>query len=342
MANQLLQLLEQWFDRRDDTEWVLGTVYRSEGPCYRKAGAMMLFNGLGQQFGLLSGGCLESDIQLHARRVMQEGRAITLSYDGSDEDDLSFRLGIGCGGTVYIMLQPVTADNHYLYLDSVYLSLRQRRHGCFYQLIPDATGAVASRFEGRRPQRRNQPVPIAAIIEKDGRQWLSTPTAPPVHLLVVGAGLDARPLVAMAAELGWRVTLVDPRPANARPAHFRAASAVLRRLDSTLTDYALAETVDAVVLMSHNVDMDAAALAFLQRSRIRYMALLGPRNRRARVLEVAGVSADSELEIPLAGPAGLDIGAALPESIALSILSECHACLHGASARPLTDLSTVS
>ena len=75
MSNQLNALLNTWADARDDTDWVLGTVYKTEGSAYRKAGAMMLINGYGQQFGLLSGGFLEADIVRNARKVMQTGNA---------------------------------------------------------------------------------------------------------------------------------------------------------------------------------------------------------------------------------------------------------------------------
>ena len=107
MSNQLSDLLEIWGQRRDETDWVLGTVYRSEGSAYRKAGAMMLLNGFGEQFGLLSGGCLEADILRQARRAIQHGQVVMLDYDSSDEDDWSCQLGIGCGGRVFIMLQPL-------------------------------------------------------------------------------------------------------------------------------------------------------------------------------------------------------------------------------------------
>ena len=92
MQTQLLHLLNQWHAQRDTHEWVLGVVYKTEGSCYRRAGAMMLFNSQGQQFGMLSGGCLESDILRRARFSMMTGKAITLVYDGSDDGDLSFQL----------------------------------------------------------------------------------------------------------------------------------------------------------------------------------------------------------------------------------------------------------
>jgi len=313
MSNQLSDLLHAWLNARHDTQWVLGTVYRTEGPAYRKAGAMMLVNGLGQQFGLLSGGCLESDIVRHARRVMLSGEPLTLVYDGSDEDDLSFRLGIGCGGKVYIMLQPLSDDND-LDLPAVAAALGKRQPGVYYQEI----GGSRARFQaGEAP-------PLQCSRIEDG--WLVTPILPEPHLLVVGGGIDARPLVGIAKTLGWLVTLADPRPANARAEHFPGADRILRNLDG-LGGYAVEQCVDSAVLMAHSIDLDAQGLRHLHHSGLKHIALLGPRHRFHQVLERAGLR-ENELGCPVSGPAGLRIGGQLPESIALSILAECHAVLH--------------
>ena len=89
-TSHLQHLLASWYPQKDDSLWVLGTVYNTEGPCYRKPGAMMLFNSVGQQFGLLSGGCLEANIQQRAAQVMSTQKSITLCYDGADEDDIMY------------------------------------------------------------------------------------------------------------------------------------------------------------------------------------------------------------------------------------------------------------
>ncbi len=335
MANDLSHLLQQWYPERDSADWVLGTVYRTEGPCYRKPGATMLFNSLGQQFGLLSGGCLESDIHRHARQVMHSHTAMTLCYDGSDEDDLSYQLGIGCGGTVHILLQPILAQQHYLQLDALYQALEKRAGGYLYQRIPDTAGQVESRFIAAKVHGDNM-APVSRLVMEAGQQWLATRIRPAPHLLIAGGGLDARPLVAMAHQLGWHTSLWDPRPANARREHFPAADRIIQTPVDGLTDYARTERVDAAVLMTHNIGLDAAALGALNNTPLRYCALLGPRHRRAQVLQAAGLS-EARLTTPVAGPAGLDIGAELPESIALAILAECHAQLHQRSARSLSN-----
>ncbi|OMH26578.1 XdhC family protein [Motiliproteus sp. MSK22-1] len=337
MANQLSHLLAQWHQHRDESEWVLGTVYKTEGPCYRKPGAMMLFNSLGQQFGMLSGGCLESDIQQHARRVMQSGKALTLCYDGSDEDDLSFQLGIGCGGTVHILLQPIRSDNQFLRLDQLHQLLSERRCGYFYQRIADKDGTVEARFVASE-QLSSIPAPAkATLLEEGDQQWLVTPIVPDPHLLVVGGGIDARPLVSIAHQLGWKVSLWDPRPANARREFFMDADRIPDCSVEELSLFARTQAVDAAVLMTHNILLDASALKSLQDNTLKYLAILGPESRRDRVLTEAKLTGQP-LKTAIAGPAGLDIGAELPESIALSILAECHASLRRHSGHSLSGI----
>ena len=331
MSHQLSDLLEIWQTRRDETDWVLGTVYRTEGSAYRKAGAMMLLNGFGEQFGLLSGGCLEADILRHARRAMQHGKAVLLDYDSSDEDDWSYQLGIGCGGHVFIMLQPLRPNGD-LGLGAMTTALDGGESGFYHQKV----GALDAYFE---------PGPVSAdlraqIETRDGAEWLVTPVMPKPHLLVVGGGVDARPVVAIAKELGWRITLADPRSGHASPAHFAGAGTILRRLGDELAGYLQSERVDAMVIMSHNLAIDAEALACAQSTSLQYLALLGPRHRYRQVLDQASLG-EAQLQNPVSAPAGFDLGARLPETIALSILAECQAVLSQGRARAAPRLAAL-
>ncbi|MDC0004697.1 XdhC family protein [Porticoccaceae bacterium] len=334
MTNHLTDVLDSWYDQRNTHEWVLGTVYQTKGPCYRRPGAMALFNSMGQQFGLLSGGCLEKELCWQAARVMQSQAANTLCYDGSDDDDLSVQLGIGCGGTVWILLQPVSADNNYLGLADLRARLKQEQCGYFWQRIPEQ-GEVEAKV---LPHQDHPFLTQATLREIQGQTWLVTPIKPAIHLLVVGGGEDARPLVTLAKDLGWRVTLCDSRPANARSENFPKASAILRCKSDRLSEEGSLKKCDAAVVMSHNLTMDAEAILSLQcLSSLQYLALLGPETRKRKVLSLAGLS-EQALAIPVSGPAGLCLGGELPESIALSILAECHAVLHQANALSISGL----
>ncbi|MDG1812408.1 MAG: XdhC family protein [Porticoccaceae bacterium] len=332
MANNLKQLLDIWYPQRDTQLWVLATVYKTQGPSYRKSGAMMLFNDLGQQYGLLSGGCLEADIQRQAAKVMRSQQSLTVCYDGSDEDDISFQLGIGCGGTVYILLQPVQAAQNYLNLGEIRDHLANHGQGQYWQLVDENSGVQSHwHTSGYSDQPR--------LVQQDNQCWLVTNIKPQPHILVVGGGVDARPLVSMAKGLGWTVTLWDSRPANARREYFMTADTILDCPIEDMIDQPEFQQWDTAVVMCHNLQMDALAIKALQTSQVAYLALLGPLARQQQVLELAQLDA-TDLRIPIAGPAGLDLGAELPEGIALSILAECHGVLQHANGESLSGALT--
>ena len=142
-----------------------------------------------------------------------------------------------------------------------------------------------------------------------------------------------QPLSSIASELGWKVTVVDKRPTNSREANFPRANAVLAKRAPELGD-SLLQTIDAAVIANHNMNMDAEALAALQHSSALYIGLLGPDKRKQNVLALAKLS-ENNLRKPVAGPMGLALGGDLPESIALSVLAECHAVVFGSNALPL-------
>jgi xanthine/CO dehydrogenase XdhC/CoxF family maturation factor len=155
------------------------------------------------------------------------------------------------------------------------------------------------------------------------------------RLLLLGAGLDAIPLVNMAADLGWRVTVVDHRPAYLERGGFERADRVVhvvpRRLAATVS---LAD-FDAIIVMSHHLTTDRTYLDQLADVATRYLGVLGPRARKERLL--AGLDERAQaLRSRLKGPVGLDIGADSPEAIALSVLAELQATLSGATAEPLS------
>ena len=151
----------------------------------------------------------------------------------------------------------------------------------------------------------------------------------------MGAGVDAQPVVAMAATLGWRVLVCDPRPANSRREFFPDAHSLLRCNPSELLEHQLADKIDAAVIMSHSISLDAEAMNSVSRMPLRYLGLLGPINRLEQVMKTAGLKR-SDLPVNLSGPAGLSLGGDLPESIALAIVAECHAALHSADGHSIS------
>src|ERR1700732_3369509 len=85
---------------------VLATVVATAGSTYRKPGAHMLIMGDGSYLGLLSGGCLEADLKLHALEVLKSGTPRAVEYDMRGPDDILFGIGAGCEGAMRVLLEP--------------------------------------------------------------------------------------------------------------------------------------------------------------------------------------------------------------------------------------------
>jgi xanthine dehydrogenase accessory factor len=320
MSNQVMHLLTRWQPLKDKHKWVLGVIFKTEGSCYRKAGAMMLFSDAGHQLGVLSGGCLESDIHRKAQRVMEDGQIRHAIYDDNDEEDIAFKLGVGCGGVVHLALLPVTQDTHYLKLDAV-CNLLVQGESCVWaqSLRGDLKTEVAPFMVNTRTR----------LFEEQGDVTLNVALQPPPHVLIVGGGFDATFVSKMAALQGWTVSVWDPRPAQARTEHFASANFIIASSDiDAVTQHMTEHRVDGAILMSHHREIDSKALAMLARHNIAYLAMLGPKHRKDEILALAGVN-ESDIPGYFASPAGFDIGGDLPESIALSIIAQCHSVLAG-------------
>lgn len=324
MANRISQLLSNWSQDRDKHLWVLATIIQTDGSSYRKAGAMMLINDMGQYFGLLSGGCLESDIMRQARRCWLNQQNRIIEYDMREEEDLAWQLGIGCGGMVRILLQPVDANNDYLKLDELNHYLEQRQTVEYHQQIHQGL-----------PQNNVLPIVdkatiVAANIQIVGTIQVFVQRLSPAPLIAVfGAGVDAKPVVAIAAELGWQVLLIDPRMGYAKAEFFTKVNQIIRQPFEQLYKETWLTQIDAALVLTHNIKLDAAALKLVQGSSAKYVGLLGPTHRTDRVLDFAELTRN-DLTLPLANPVGLRLGGELPESIALSMLAEVHAALENA------------
>ena len=321
MSNQLKQLLSNWYESRTQQDWALATIYKTEGHSYRKSGAMVLVNEDGEQFGLLSGGCLEADIRKNARKAISFNQSVKKVYDGSDDHDISFQLG--CGGIVHVLTQPLTKENNFLELESVYHSLLERKSGSYFLQIPENNEIGIARFECEEGVFEQ----AAQLISENGKHVLKIALQPEPHLLIAGGGVDAIPVCNLAKQMGWQVTVWDSRSGFASQQHFSEADNLLHCGPAEIEAHILEYTVNAVVAMTHNLNLDAAVLKVISSLELRYAALLGPIHRKREVMDIAGLS-EQDFNYSLSGPAGFDIGGELPESIALSIISECHQKLY--------------
>ncbi len=153
---------------------------------------------------------------------------------------------------------------------------------------------------------------------------------PPPHLIIVGAVHAAIPLTACAKQLGFRVTIVDPRAAFATRERFpHADELVIEWPDEALPKLRLDRSTYVAVL-THDPKLDDPAVRIALAYPVRYVGAIGsPKTQAARKqnLREAGVSEDALARIH--GPIGLPLGSKTPAEIAISILAEMIAVRRG-------------
>lgn len=329
--------------RVDGASLVLATILGTEGSTYRKTGAQMLLAEDGSAIGLLSGGCLETDLAEQAREVRNSGAAKRLRYDMRPGEDSLFGLGLGCNGALEILLSPLGPDSDYRPLSW----LAQSHPPAYALVLADAPGlptgtVLTPGLAAWQTLTQEQALGLAELLTTAsspqrrslaGLDCLLMPPRRPLHLLILGAGPDVPPLLVFARELGWRVTVADHRPAFLCTERLPGACLLPVKYRRAATSLPWPE-IDAVVVMSHHLEADQHYLAALAESAVPFIGLLGPSARRDFLLAALGEPGE-RLRPRLHAPVGLDLGGDSPAAIALAIVAEIEAHFRQRDARPL-------
>ena len=358
----LSALLQFYRAHRTDDALVLGTVIATQGSTYRKPGAMMLIAADSSYRGLISGGCLEADLAAHAGEVFADGKPRNVLYDMSEGDEFAWGLGLGCDGIIHLLLQRLDSNTGFGFLEALDQAWKANNHGLLslvtassdhnhipgnFALHCDAglscgdTGLMksmhsleGSQFSGGHDMSRRYWQD--SIDTSQGKvELLLIPIMPPPTILICGAGHDAVPVARLVVEMGWNCTIVDHRPGFARADRFPSSCHVRLLQADELSAQIVLEEVDAAVMMTHHLGHDRRYLSQVVAADVPYIGLLGPRARRDRLLDEI-----SAVDVHVHGPVGLDIGAEMPESIALAIVAEIHAFLNRREGSMLTSTET--
>ena len=311
-----------WLDRGHRV--TLGTVVRTWGSAPRPPGSLMIIRDDGQVAGSVSGGCIEDDLIGRVARGELASRLPQVTTYGATAEE-SRRFGLPCGGTVQVVLEPLSAASQ---LRELLVTIES--HRLVARRLDLATGVVALGAAD-----------AGDTVRFDGRT-LVTVHGPRMRLVIVGGGQLARYLATMAVMLDYRVTICEPREE-----YHEGWSAMEGVTLSTLMpdDLVLAMNLDAnsaVVAVTHDPKLDDLALMEALRTPAFYVGALGSKRnndaRRQRLREHFGL-ADDELA-RLRGPVGLNLGALTPPEIALAVVAEMTALRRGADlAGTLTDWS---
>jgi len=337
----------------------LATVVKVEGSSYRQPGARMLVTEDGELTGAISGGCLEGDALRKALLAINQRQNKLITYDTSNEDDVEFGVQLGCNGIVHILFEYIdpNVDNNPMQLlrelekereDAVVLTLFNKNRQVaqlgtvlFYRnstaIIADSIDEVLKR-ECDDALAAKQSIIKRTNINNLPYEALIEYIAPPVSLVIAGAGNDVKPLVSMATILGWEVTVADGRSTHATPQRFPQAKKVFIAKPNELIDKVIIDSRTFFVLMTHNYKYDLALLKLLRDTDCKYIGILGPKTKLERMLDELrneGINMTEEQLSRIYGPIGLDIGAEASEEIAASVVAEIKAIMTG---RPGTSL----
>lgn len=332
-----LQAIIELYDQAHPQPMALGTIVRVEGSAYRGIGGRMLVTQDGRWRGAISGGCLEGDALRRAQQVIHRGTPRLVVYDTRAAQGHDIGVGLGCEGRIEVQFVPLTATTDHP-LEQLRPLLATRHPVTLLQLLqpsahfagvvgalyhadsslsakasPEGAAVIGAALDQVHRHRKS-----TAVTLPDGA-WLSLECLlPRLRLIVFGDNHDVTPLAQAAALLGWELHLVG-RPRKYAKAAFQVATMVH---EPHQLPVALLDAYTAVVLLSHDLATDLAALPLVLPSAAFYLGILGPRKRLDKLAERLDYAADWRNDPRLHAPIGLDIGATTPEEIALAITSE--------------------
>lgn len=292
---------------------VLATVIETWGSAPRRVGSQLVISGDGQIEGSVSGGCVEGAVIMEALEALEETTARELEFGVSDDD--AFAVGLACGGTIRVLLEPIGSVLSAEVLADL-VAARSARRPVAYVVDLD-TGERRLDLSGHEDRFRMD----RSGFEENSRRFVAIHN-PPLRLVVVGAVHITQALLPMARIAGYDPLVIDPREAFASSDRFPGETLVHDWPDEAVEAHGL-DSRTALVLLTHDPKLDDPALHAALRSDCFYIGALGSKRthakREARLTE-AGFTAGEIARIH--GPIGLDIGASGPPEIAVSILSE--------------------
>jgi xanthine dehydrogenase accessory factor len=314
---QVLRSARDWV--KDGRRVVMATVIHTWGSAPRPIGALTAIRDDGMVVGSVSGGCIEDDmiLQVRERQLVQDKPATTRYGVSADE---AKRFGLPCGGTLELVLEPLTRDSG---LDE--LLARVERHEVVKRRLDMKTGAVTL-----------GPAKSTDLLSFDGAT-LVTVHGPRWRLLIIGAGQLSTFLAQMAQGLDYQVTICDPREEYAEGWNVPGVDLKRGMPDDVVSGMNL-DGHSAVVTLTHDPKLDDMALLEALKSPAFYVGAIGSKKnndaRRSRLLNFEL----SQKEIArLHGPVGLKLGAKTPPEIAIAILAEMTAIRNGVKVPELAE-----
>jgi xanthine dehydrogenase accessory factor len=354
-VKDILDELDDWKARGE--EIALATVVQVEGSAPRPSGARLALTRGGSMVGSVSGGCVESDVYERALRVLDTGQPALTDYGPAEPD--SFEVGLSCDGHIEVLIEPFVEDEAWLSLRRAVELDRpaalavgigpERLLGKKMSLFVDSSGEVV-RVGGIHPQIDDRIAERGSAlldgrshglldldVEGENCRVFIEAFVPAQRIYLVGATHIAVSLCRIAKEVGFRVSVIDPRTAFADSERFASAHEVLHEWPVDVLDGVDLGPDAYILTLTHDPKFDLPTLARALKSDVRYIGALGSRKTHERRLEsLRAEGFDDQSLSRIRTPVGLDLGGRRPEEIALAIVAEMVAARYSHSGAPLS------
>lgn len=335
----ILDTMNRWL--KEERPVALATVVKTWGSAPRREGSKMGITDELAMIGSVSGGCVEGAVVEEALAGMKEGKARLLKFGVAD--DMAWEVGLTCGGSIEVFVEPLDS----LWWDALAELAQHDNFGVTVTIMDgpligekallDAAGAVLYRTGSVGEDLLREMKATAAQSSKSGIVSMGETLVmvdmqmERPHLILIGGVHVSIPLQAMATQVGFRVSIVDPRAAFASRERFPDVANILHSYpDKALPQLGLDRSTYLAVL-THDPKIDDKALITALPANIPYVGVLSSgRTHRQRVARLKEAGLSDELIAQIRTPIGIEIGASTPEEIAVCILAEIIAVRHGA------------
>jgi xanthine dehydrogenase accessory factor len=303
----VLKTLREW--QAGDLPLWLVTVVETFGSSPRPPGAMLALRSDGLAVGSVSGGCIEDDLVLRARRgQLAIDRCDVLTYGVTSEEAKRFKLP--CGGVIRLVIEPVQSREpvrntdwvqQVLQLVHAHRLVRRTLHFDSLQVeLDDASRTDNISFDG------------ATLTTVIGPRW---------RMLIIGAGQTSAYLARIAQALDYQVFVCDPR-AEMRETWDVPDTTLMSEMPDDAVLALQADNSTVIIALTHDPKLDDMALLEALKSPAFYVGALGSlANNKKRRERLAMFDLTDQEIARLHGPVGLSIGSRTPPEIAVSILA---------------------
>lgn len=334
----------------------MATLVSTKGTTPKKEGAKMWVGEGGRILGSVTiGGCVDARVVAESEEVLRSSTPKLVAMSLGDAD--AWDLGLTCGGTVEVLIEPVALDGVDDPVVAAYEAIRAeseagRRSVAVVSLDGAGGGAhgrLVVREDGSTVGSLGRPALDDAarahaldVIRRATSRTLTLEVGgartalffelhgPATTLLIFGAGQVAIPLVRLAKVLGWRVIVLDGRERYATRERFPEADEIRIGVLAELAEQLQYDASTFVVLVAHDYKYEVPVLRVVLAREPAYIGLLGNRKRGRAILEfLAAEGVDPETLTRVHVPVGLDIGAQTAAEIALSVVAEAVAVRNG-------------